>query len=68
MKYVLTENIIFPAGTELLAEDDGSLFAQSDRGLVMLKMGRAAALEERMVVARPSIALIHSPTFSGENQ
>ncbi len=60
MKYVLTENVTFPAGTELLADADGSLFVQSDRGLVMLRMGRAAALSEHMVVARPSISLIHS--------
>jgi hypothetical protein len=58
MRYILTENIIFPAGTEFEAQDDGSLMAQSDRGLITLQLGRRAALEEGMIVAKPVFQIV----------
>jgi hypothetical protein len=61
MKFVLTEPITIPPGTEFEVCDDlgaGGLEYRDDRGYMRVFLGRAAALEQGMVVARPVINLV----------
>jgi hypothetical protein len=63
MRYVLTENIVIPAGTEFKVTDKdygpaGALEYIQERGIMRVFLGRAAALDQGMVVARPIIKAV----------
>lgn len=66
MRYILTENITIPAGSvcKLTSElGGGGLEVEhepGERGCVRVFLGRAAALREGMVVAKPELAVVEA--------
>jgi len=61
MRYVTTEPITIPGGTVFEVSDslpDGGLETLVDRGCMRVFLGRAAALEQGMVAARPVLAAV----------
>ena len=60
-RYILTENITVQAGTEFVVSDDlgvGGVCARFDYGVMTVHLGRAAALEQGMIVARPALKVV----------
>lgn len=60
-RFVTTQPITIPAGTEFFAADDfggGGIEAMFDRGYMRVFLGRRAALEQGMVVSRPKLELV----------
>lgn len=60
-RYLTTEPITIPAGTELTPSGmfgGGGLEAMFERGLMRVFIGRAAGLAEGMIVARPILKAI----------
>lgn len=61
MRYVTTEPITIPGGTVFEVSDElggGGLETTMERGCMRVFLGRAAALEQGMVVARPVLAAV----------
>jgi len=63
MKYILTEDVVFRAGTELEVSTDpmvpdGALEVRRDRGCMILFIGRASALDQGMVKAKPALRVV----------
>jgi hypothetical protein len=64
VKFITTQPITIPAGTEFVTCDDhggGGLRHMSDYGYMIVYLGRAEALRQGMVIAKPTLALVESP-------